>query len=179
MSSDFAIIAADFATVEDAWARSATLAAASTATAAGPGFADFSADLHSAHLCGHEAFLSADPYCAAGGIILRAQTRDIDRTIASLMLMTKDRGLAVLDLDHGCIYDPRDHIDLHAYTGLGLHLPYLTEQLLAQVLAHQDFYGDFLLIQRTPQYYIQALCPPDAPRSSSTAPATPPTTIDW
>lgn len=79
------------------------------------------------------------------------------RTIYSLLDMTKDRGLALVDLQHRQVFDPRGHIDIEVSIANGTKLPYLTEAIIRDVMADQDYYGDYIVVERSDHTYVQCL----------------------
>jgi hypothetical protein len=102
-----------------------------------------------------DGFLSIWPVDAnARGAVLC--TRRSHGTTYAMLELTKDRGLAVIDLQIRQLFDPRGRVEVHVSTGNATTLPYLTERILHDVMARQDWFGDQVVIKRGEQLYAQA-----------------------
>jgi hypothetical protein len=107
---------------------------------------------------GDDGFLSTWPVDAnARGAVLC--TRRWNDTTHTMLELTKDRGLAVVDLQIRHLFDPRGRFEVHVATGNSTTLPYLTERVLHDVMARQDWFGDHVVIKRDEQLYAQAAYP--------------------
>jgi hypothetical protein len=97
---------------------------------------------------GDDGFLSMWP--------VDANARRSHGTTYAMLELTKDRGLAVVDLQIRQLFDPRGRVEVHVSTGNATTLPYLTERILHDVMARQDWFGDQVVIKRGEQLYAQA-----------------------
>jgi hypothetical protein len=103
-------------------------------------------------------FLSMWPVDASAlGAILCTSYHEWARTTYTLLDMTKDRGLALVDLQLRQVFDPRGRVDADVNTANGTRLPYLTEEIARDVMDGQDRYGDFMIVKRAEGTFIQAL----------------------
>ncbi|MFI7671125.1 hypothetical protein [Nocardia sp. NPDC049526] len=90
------------------------------------------------------------------GAVLRTWGPNRGRHLLAVLKLTKDRDLAVLDVETGHLYDPRGHIDVRVTVGDGRSLPYLTPALLEDfVVAAADPDAPFLVVARADETYIQ------------------------
>ncbi|WP_147403850.1 hypothetical protein [Nocardia panacis] len=69
----------------------------------------------------------------AGGAILHARGHDRAHHLLAALNLTKDRDLAVLDIATGCLYNPRERVEVEV-TMPDHTLPYLTPALLADLI---------------------------------------------
>ncbi|MFD0363859.1 hypothetical protein ACFQZZ_20610 [Nocardia sp. GCM10030253] len=91
------------------------------------------------------------------GAVLRAKGPGRNRHLYTVLQLTKDRDLTVLDVQTGHLYDPRGHIDVVVTIGDGRRLPYLTAALLEDlVVAGTDPDDPFLVVSRDNDTYIGA-----------------------
>jgi acetolactate synthase regulatory subunit len=158
VSLDYAIIAAQFHTVEEALRRCESMHNAPEGDPP-PAVSDLVEELDRIDAISEESgFLAMWPVdSSALGAIVCTRTDQWPRTIRTVLDMTKDRGLAVVDLQMRQVFDPRGRIDAHATAANGITLPYLTEQILRDVMARQHHYGDHIVVERSDGHYIQAL----------------------
>ncbi|MFQ6331235.1 hypothetical protein ACLMAL_34575 [Nocardia sp. CWNU-33] len=78
------------------------------------------------------------------------------RNLRAVLELTKERGLAVVDPQARRLYDPRGRADVLVTVGDGTTLPYLTKELVEDLLADPpDPNNPFLVIERDEQYYVQ------------------------
>ncbi|MFE9326891.1 hypothetical protein ACIHDR_35200 [Nocardia sp. NPDC052278] len=90
------------------------------------------------------------------GAVLRTWGPNRGRHLLAVLKLTKDRDLAVLDVETGHLYDPRGHIDVRVTVGDGRSLPYLTPALLEDfVVAAADPDDPFLVVARADETYIR------------------------
>lgn len=90
------------------------------------------------------------------GAVLRTWGSDRCRHLLAVLELTKDRDLAVFDVETGHLYDPRGHVDVHVTVGDGRSLPYLTPALLEDlVVAAADPDDPFLVVARADETYIR------------------------
>ena len=109
-------------------------------------------------------FLSMWPVDAGvHGAILCTRWPEWDRTIHTLLEMTKVRGLAMVDLQQPQVFDPRGCTDVDVTIANGTRLPYLTEQIVVDVMANQRYYGDYIIAGRDENNYAQTLYEPGEP----------------
>lgn len=91
------------------------------------------------------------------GIVLCTRWPKWDHTIYTLLDLTKDRGLAMVDLQLRQVLDPRGRVDATVTIANGTKLPYLTESIVRDVMAHQQHYGDYLIAETAENTYMQAV----------------------
>jgi hypothetical protein len=158
VSLDFAVIAAEFDTVDEALKACDAMRDDPGGDPPG-GVVELIEDLDRIDAIGEESgFLSMWPVdSSALGAILCTRWSRWDSTIYTLLEMTKDRGLAVVDLPRRQVLDPRGRVDIEVSIANGTRLPYLTEQIVHDVMADQDYYGDHIVVQRAEDTYIQSL----------------------
>ncbi|WP_433713529.1 hypothetical protein ACQP2U_04445 [Nocardia sp. CA-084685] len=90
------------------------------------------------------------------GAVLRTWGPNRGQHLFAVLKLTKDRDLAVLDVETGHLYDPRGHLDVHVTVGDGRSLPYLTRELLDDfVVAAADPDDPFLVVARAEETYIR------------------------
>ncbi|WP_433757264.1 hypothetical protein [Nocardia sp. CA-135398] len=90
------------------------------------------------------------------GAVLRTWGPNRGQHLLAVLKLTKDRDLAVLDVETGHLYDPRGHVEVHVTVGDGRSLPYLTRALLDDlVVAAADPDDPFLVVARTDETYIR------------------------
>ncbi len=107
---------------------------------------------------GENGFLSLWPVSAtAHGAVLCTRWPEWERTIYELLEMTRDRQLAMVDLTHRQVFDPRGHVNAEVMIANGTKLPYLTEQIVVDVMTNQDHYGDYIIVETAENVYIQSL----------------------
>ena len=163
MSIDFAVIPADFSTVDEALK---TCAALYDHADGGPPelVADLIAELDRLDAIGDNGFLSVWPVDAGvHGAILCTRWPEWERSIYELLEMTRARQLALVDLQQRQVFDPRGRIDAEVMIANGTKLPYLTEQIVVDVMANQDHYGDYIIVERAENLYVQSLFERGAP----------------
>jgi hypothetical protein len=111
------------------------------------------------------------------GTVLCTRWPKRDHTIYTLLEMTKDHDLAMVDLQLRQVFDLRGRVEATVTIANGTKLPYLTEPIVRAVMAHQQHYGDYLIAGTSENTYMQALCEDAQPARSSTGPAAPTSTI--
>ena len=82
--------------------------------------------------------------------------------LEGLLLLAKDRGLAVYDIELNRLYDPTGAIDVQV-TQPGVQCPFVTRQLLVDVVlspAWPDPEAPFVILDRAEQDFIQVWCSP-------------------
>ncbi|MEU6191515.1 hypothetical protein [Nocardia sp. NPDC047038] len=90
------------------------------------------------------------------GAVLRTWGPGRGQQLYTVLDLTKDRDLAVLDVENGQLYDPRGHADVRVTVGDGRRLPYLTAPLLEDfMVATADPDDPFLLVARADETYIR------------------------
>lgn len=158
VSIDFAVIPAAFGTVDEAL-KACDAMYADPGGDPPSGVAELIEELDRIDAIGEESgFLSMWPVdSSALGAILCTRWPLWDRTIYTLLQMTKDRGLAMVDLQRRHVFDPRGHVDIEVTIANGTRLPYLTEQIVRDVMADQDYYGDYIVVERDEDTYVQSL----------------------
>lgn len=108
-----------------------------------------------------KGFLSMWPVDSSTlGAILCTRWPEWTRTIYTLLQLTKDRGLALVDLQRQQVFDPRGHVDVEVTIANGTRLPYLSEQILVDVMADQEYYGNYIIAESAENTYVQALYKP-------------------
>jgi hypothetical protein len=158
VTMDFAVMPADFDTVDEALH-------ACDVMNRDPGgdppaeVVEFIEELDRIDAIGEDSgFLSMWPVdSSALGAILCTRWPQWDRTIYTLLELTKDRGLAMVDLQRLQVFDPRGRVDIQVTIANGTRLPYLTEQIVYDVMADQDYYGDHIVAERAQDTYVQSL----------------------
>jgi hypothetical protein len=119
--------------------------------------------------CGRWTRTLPAPWCArGGGTALRTPSSTL----------TKDRELAVVDLQIRQLFDPRGRIEVHVSTANATTLPYLTECILHDLMARQDWFGDHVVIKRDEQLYAKRHIPSAPNASWNTATADPTATTE-
>jgi hypothetical protein len=158
VSVDFAVIHTQFGTVDDAL-RTGDVMDDNPGGDPPAAVVDFIEELDRVDAIDEEyGFLSMWPVgSSALGAILCTRSSEWARTIYTLLEMTKDRGLALVDLQRLQVFDPRGRVDVEVAIANGTRLPYLTEDLVRDVLADQDFYGDYIIVKRAEDNFIQSL----------------------
>lgn len=162
MSMDFAVIPAEFDTIDEA--LNACDAMYKDPEGEPPsGILDMIAELDRTDAIAEEGgFLSVWPVdSSAHGMILCTRWPESDRTIYTLLTMTKDRSLALVDLQRRQVFDPRGRTDVEVLIANGTKLPYLSEQIVLDVMDGQDYYGHYIIVERAENTYIQALYKPE------------------
>ncbi|MGY4102283.1 hypothetical protein ACW2Q0_22420 [Nocardia sp. R16R-3T] len=92
----------------------------------------------------------------ARGAVLRTWGPNRGRHLLAVLRLTKNRDLAVLDVETGHLYDPRGHVEVRVSVGDGRSLPYLTRALLEDfVVAVADPDDPFVVVARADGTYIQ------------------------
>lgn len=93
----------------------------------------------------------------AHGVLL-----DVDRPefgfLESLLILAKDHGLAVYDIEISRLYDPAGGVDVDVLIP-GVRIPFLTRNLLADLVLHPgwpDAEAPYLIVERADQDFIQA-----------------------
>lgn len=153
---DFAVIPADFDTVEQALETVDALGGESGDPPAAVD--DLMAELDQTGAAEDDGFLSLWPIDGStSGAVLCTRWPQWDRTIYTLLKMTKPRGLALVDLQQRQVFDPRGSVDVAVSIANGTKLPHLSEQIVADVMARQSYYGDYLIIERAYDDYAQSL----------------------
>ncbi|WP_433195556.1 hypothetical protein ACQP1G_41715 [Nocardia sp. CA-107356] len=90
------------------------------------------------------------------GAVLRTWGPNREQHLLAVLKLTKDRDLAVLDVETGHLYDPRGHVDVRVSVGDGRTIPYLTTALLEDfVVAAADPDDPFVVVSRADETYIQ------------------------
>ncbi|MFI6955351.1 hypothetical protein ACIBJI_17965 [Nocardia sp. NPDC050408] len=90
------------------------------------------------------------------GAVLRTWGPNRGQHLLAVLKLTKDRDLAVLDVETGHLYDPRGRVEVHVTVGDGRSLPYLTRALLDDfVVAAADPDDPFLVVTRADETYIR------------------------
>jgi hypothetical protein len=92
------------------------------------------------------------------GTVLCTRWPTRDHTIYTLLEMTKDHDLAMVDLQLRQVFDLRGRVEATVTIANGTKLPYLTESIVRAVMAHQQHYGDYLIAGTSENTYMQALC---------------------
>jgi len=157
VSLDYAVIPARFLTVDEALRTCDAMHRDQTGDPPAE-VVDLIAELDRLGAVGDDhAFLSMWPVDASAlGAILCTSYHEWDRTIYALLDMTRDRGLALVDLQLRQVFDPRGRVDVEVDIANGTRLPYLTEQIVRDVMNGQDRYGDFMIVRRAEGTFIQA-----------------------
>lgn len=78
--------------------------------------------------------------------------------LEALLILAKDHGLAVYDVDLDRLYDPTGCVDLDVLLP-GVRIPFLTRELLADLVFHPqwpDPEAAYLIVERADQDFIQA-----------------------
>ncbi|KIU38514.1 hypothetical protein AN916_22785 [Mycobacteroides immunogenum] len=161
MTMDFAVIPAEFNTREEA--LNACDAMYNEPEGEPPSAVlDMIAELDRTDAFAEEGgFLSMWPVdSSARGMVLCTRWPEWDRTIYTLLTMTKDRGLAMVDLQRRQVFDPRGRTDVEVLIANGTKLPYLSEQIVVDVMNDQDYYGDYIIAECAENTYVQALYKP-------------------
>jgi hypothetical protein len=157
VSLDYAARAAQFATVDEAL-RTCDLLYGDPEGDPPPAIVELVEELDRIEELGEEHhFLSAAPDASALGALVCTSYREWARTIHMLLELTKARGLALVDLQSRQVFDPRGSVDVEVSTDNGTRLPYLTEQLVRDLMDGQDRYGDHIVAERAEGTFIQAL----------------------
>ncbi|WP_062983130.1 hypothetical protein [Nocardia anaemiae] len=90
------------------------------------------------------------------GAVLRTWGPNRGQHLLAVLKLTKNRGLSVLDVETGHLYDPRGHVEVHVTVGDDRSLPYLTRALLDDfVVAAADPDDPFLVVARADETYIR------------------------
>jgi hypothetical protein len=106
-------------------------------------------------------FVSMWPVDASAlGVILCTRWSEWASTTYTLLEMTKARGLALVDLQRDQVFDPRQSVDVEVSIANGTRLPYLTEQIVADVMADQDYFGDHIIVKRAEGNFVQSMYAP-------------------
>lgn len=80
--------------------------------------------------------------------------------LEALLLLCKDRGLAVYDIELNRLYDPTGGVDVDVVQP-GVRLPFLTRQLLVDLIlrpAWPDPEAPFVIVDRAEEDFIQVWC---------------------
>ncbi|MUL64976.1 hypothetical protein BOO86_10925 [Mycobacterium sp. CBMA 234] len=161
---DFAVLPAVFSTVDEALKACDAMYRESGGVPPEP-VTDLIAELDRIDAIAEDGgFLSMWPVDAGvHGAILCTRWPEWDRTIYELLEMTRDRQLALVDLQQRQVFDPRGHVDAEVMIANGTKLPYLTEQIVVDVMANQRYYGDYVIAERAENEYVQSLYEPGEP----------------
>lgn len=163
MSIDFAVIPADFSTIDEALKACAAMYGESGGVPPEP-VAALIEELDRMDAIGDDGFLSIWPVDASiHGAILCTRWPQWERTIYELLEMTRDRQLALVDLQRRQVFDPRGCVNAEVMIANGTKLPYLTEQIVVDVMADQDHYGDYIIVEKDENVYVQSLFERGAP----------------
>ncbi|MDE1675421.1 hypothetical protein [Nocardia gipuzkoensis] len=160
MSYDFAVIpAADVGSVEQAVELYLAMCATPDETAPSPAVCDFVDEINHRYGGENGGFLSVETAADVRGAVVCTWWPSLTRNLRMVLDLTKGRGLAVLDPQTRRLYDPRGRADVLVTVGDGTVLPYLTKELLADLLADPpDPANPFLVVEREEQHYVQT-CP--------------------
>lgn len=157
MSIDFAVIPAVFSTVEEAIHASDTMYDVPRGNPP-ERVLDLIAELDRIDAIGENGFLSVWPVGASSrGAVLCTRWSEWQRTIYELLEMTRDRQLAMVDRQLNQVFDPRGHVNAEVMIANGTKLPYVTEQIVVDVMANQEHYGDYIIVEKAENEYIQSL----------------------
>ncbi|WP_433624664.1 hypothetical protein [Nocardia sp. CA-120079] len=153
VTCEFAVVPADAVdTALDAMEQYRHMCTAPDGTAAPPAVDDLIAEID--RNGGAVGFVAA--VADSRGAVLRTWGPNRGRHLLAVLKLTKDRDLAVLDVETGHLYDPRGHIDVRVTVGDGRSLPYLTPALLEDVVvAAADPDDPFLVVARADETYIR------------------------
>lgn len=158
MSIDFAIIPANFTTIDEAL-RACDAMRDYQAGDPPDAVARLIAELDRIGADDEDTgFLSDWPISGCPlGVVLCTRWPKWDHTIYTLLEMTKDHDLAMVDLQLRQVFDPRGRVDVTVTIANGTKLPYLTESIVRDVMARQQHYGDYLIADAAEDTYMQAL----------------------
>ncbi|MFD0364946.1 hypothetical protein ACFQZZ_26210 [Nocardia sp. GCM10030253] len=153
VTCDFGVMSADeIDTALDALERYERMCATPDSSAAAPVVLDLVDEIN--RNGGAVGFVAA--VADSRGAVLRTWGPGRDQHLLTVLKLTKDRDLAVLDAQTGHLYDPRGRVDVHVTVGDGRSLPYLTTALLADlVVGAADPDDPFLVVARDDETYIQ------------------------
>jgi hypothetical protein len=154
VSCDFGVApAADVDNALDALERYRQMWAHPRSGAVSPVVGDFVAAVNS-HNNGDDLVVTiAD----SRGAVLRVEGPGRNRHLHTVLELSKQRDLVVLDVQTGHLYDPRGHVDAMVTVGDGRTLPYLTAALVEDfVVAGTDPDDPFLVVARDDDTYIGA-----------------------
>jgi hypothetical protein len=155
---DFGVIAADFDSIDEALRRCAAIA--DTPDGDPPaGVVGLIDELDRIDAIREDGgFLSWWPLTPTP-LGVGVSTRWQDHVVYTLLEMTKDRGLALVDLQppQWQVFDPRGRVEVEVTLGNGTRLPYLTEQIVIDVMANQTWYGNYIVAEREQDTYVQSL----------------------
>jgi hypothetical protein len=90
------------------------------------------------------------------GAVLRACWPLPGHVLQTILELTKDRALAVLDVPTRRLYDPRGKVDVLVTVGVNAWSPYLTRPLLADLLARPDPRAPYVGLERAEHDFIEA-----------------------
>ncbi len=157
MSIDFAVIPAVFTTVEEAIKASDAMFDEPRGNPPEQ-VVELIAELDRIDAIGEDGFLSMWPVSSSSrGAVLCTRWPEWQRTIYELLEMTRDRQLAMVDRQLQQVFDPRGRVDAEVMIANGTKLPYLTEQIVVDVMANQEHYGDYIIAEKAENDYIQSL----------------------
>lgn len=157
MSYDLTVFPADRVTSLAAALRTyQTLLDADDEGEPSPQLRDFTAELNERYGGDDDqAFLSVPVTANAHGALVATWWPSQLRNLYAVLELTKDRGLAVLDVQVPMLYDPRGHLDLRVRLGDGTDVPYLSPSLLDNLLPLPDPEAPWLTLIREEEVYAQ------------------------
>jgi hypothetical protein len=153
VTCEFAVIpAAEVDTALDALERHRQMCEYPDGTAASPAIDDLVTEI--TRNGGAVGFVAA--VADSRGAVLRTWGPNREQHLLAVLKLTKNRDLAVLDIETGHLYDPRGHVDVRVTVGDGRTIPFLTTALLEDfVVAAADPDDPFLVVSRADETYIQ------------------------
>lgn len=158
VSYDFAVIPVESFTTADEALRICDPLYDDPGGSPPPALAELLDDLERGDAMGDDGFLSVRPVDAGSVGAVLCTRRYNDLTYAMLEL-TKDRGLAVVDVQTRQLFDPRGRVEVQVTLGGGAELPYLTTSILTDLLARPHHTEPWLVVARGEQHYVQAFFP--------------------
>jgi hypothetical protein len=108
-----------------------------------------------------DGFLSTDIEADVRGVVLCTWWETALANVGAVLELTKDTGLAVLDVQTLRLFDPRGAIPLAVTLGDGTPVPYLSPSLLNDLVARPHPRYPFFVVKRVEQQYIQVFIQAD------------------
>lgn len=104
-----------------------------------------------------DGWLSIAPEAGADGAIVCTTFKDISRNLRELLVLTARHSVALLDVQNGLLFNPVDSVPLRVESGVGIESPYVSRQLLDAVFSVLRGRYPWMLIERSPEVYVQVL----------------------
>lgn len=122
------------------------------------------ADVLDALSAGYDGFISVDSELTAYGALISVEESELG-PLNDILIATKNCSIAVFDIALSRLYNPRGSVDIEVVLGGDCTLPYLTSQLLDDLVRRPTWPNPdcpFVIVARDEEEYIQTYLQDDA-----------------